>query len=281
GGFGLDRMAGRRDRQAGPGGVRRDQVPAQRGAGRAQGVRGGAHPGRALLRHRSDGRPRQRPAAHDPGPGALRQAHCGLGRVQRLEGGFLRPEGPRLRRAGLVADAAFRAREGGGAGRWLAEVAAREPADGNRRAPCPLARPLRGGLPGRPGERDRRHQAHRPPGRRRGVDLGRPFQGPVRRFGSGAAARLAVRPHARRGQPALRRVAEPGRHDARSGGAAGAVRGCGRASRAAGRDLLRQRRHRVHPDAGAGARRPARGRGVRRLLDRMGLAARNPEGDSL
>ena len=62
-------------------------------------------------------------------------------------------------------------------------------------------------------------------GGRRRADPRRPRQGPLRRLGAGAAARPALRPHAGRGQPALYRAAEPGRHHAAT------RRRCGRASR--------------------------------------------------
>ena len=102
---------------------------------------GRAHPRRALFRHRRDRRYRHRPAAHGPRPpgrfGKL-MAAMGVGNASRRC--VLRPEGPGVGGARLVADARVRPRQRRGAGRRAAEMARRGPVRAVRRA-SPRRRP--------------------------------------------------------------------------------------------------------------------------------------------
>ena len=99
---------GRGTWQARPRDLRRDEIPAERAEGRARGIPPCAHSRRALFRHRPDRRPRHRPAAHGSHARPLCQADGALGVSQRLARRVLRPEGPGLGGARLVADGAVR-----------------------------------------------------------------------------------------------------------------------------------------------------------------------------
>ena len=142
-----------------------------------------------------------------PTPGRFAKLMGALGVAQRLARGVLRPEGPGLGGARLVADGTVRPRRRRGAGWRPAEMAARGP-----RRPKPANPPRRRRPPSGP--------TTAPPGcaasatccatcrRSAELVLDARAAGPLHRRGAGAARRHAQRPHPRLGQPALHRSAE-------------------------------------------------------------------------
>ncbi len=215
-----------------------------------------------------------------PAPGRFARLIGAMGVSNDSARGVLRPEGPVLGGARLVADGAVRPRPRGGAGWRAAEMAARGPA-----RPRPASRRRRSPA-------DVHAQISAPPGCAasatccaisnvpRGTGAGRPRRRPLHRHSAGAAAGHARRPHPRLAatcptpscSPPDQTFLPPDALRARF-----ARRRRGR--HPPGGDQLRLRRHRLHPHARPGPRRPAAGRGVRRVLDRMGRPRRHAGGE--
>ena len=104
-----DRLAGRGARQAGPGGVRCHQIPAERSQGRQSRIPRAHIPGRAVI-STSTRSPIPTPTCRTwcPRPGRFARLMGALGVGNDIARGVLRPEGPGLGGARLVADGAVR-----------------------------------------------------------------------------------------------------------------------------------------------------------------------------